>query len=243
MADLARRSVQDELMDVEPSDFAEIDRTLRELETINRLTLAYRPTLRWLDRVADRHAAAGGAAPLSILDVACGHGDMLRRVRDWARARGVAVELTGIDINPLVIRSAEAATPAGAPIRYEVRDVFTMAEATDRGDGHDVVMSSLFAHHLDDDTLARFVAWMDRHARRSWLVNDLHRHPVPYHFVRAWVRLAGFGRLVVHDAPVSVARGFTRDGWAGTLVRAGIDPARVEVRWHAPFRYLVGCLK
>ena len=242
MVDLARRSTQGELMDVEPADFAEIDATLRELETINRLTLAYRPTLAWLDRMV-RDGKLGSGAPLSILDVACGHGDMLRRIWRWAQARGVSVELTGVDINPLVIRSAEAATPAAAPIRYLVRDVFELGDGDGDGGGFDVVVSSLFAHHLGDEDLARFVAWMDRRARRSWLVNDLHRHPIPYHFVRAWVRLAGFGRLVVHDAPVSVARAFTRDGWTGVLDRAGVDPARVEIRWFMPFRYRVACLK
>lgn len=235
MGALAQRSTAPELMDVEPADFAEIDRTLKELATINRLTLAYRPTLRWLERVAART----GGAPLAILDVACGHGDMLRRVWRWAAARRLEVRLTGLDLNPDCIRSARAATPAEAPIRYEVGDVFALGDAPD----HDVIMSSLFTHHLFGADLVRFVAWMDRAAARSWLVNDLHRHPVPYHFVRHWVRLMRFGRFVVHDAPVSVARGFTRADWQAVLAEAGIDPARVEIRWHVPFRYTVGCLK
>jgi SAM-dependent methyltransferase len=235
MTGLAKRSRAPELMELETADFAEIDRTLRDLSTINRLTLAYRPTLSWLDRVAAR--AAG--APITVLDVACGHGDMLRRAWRWSRAKGVEVELAGIDLDPLAIRSARAATPPDVPIRYEVGDVFALPERP----AYDVIINSLFAHHLFDETLVRFVRWMDRRARRSWMVNDLHRHPVPYHFVRHWVRLAGFTRFVVHDAPVSVARGFTRAEWLGVLEEAGIDPARVEIRWFVPFRYRVGCLK
>jgi SAM-dependent methyltransferase len=235
MKALAQRSRAPELMEIETADFAEIDRTLRELSTINRLTLAYRPTLRWLDRVAAR----AGGAPLSILDVACGHGDMLRRVWRWAERRGLEVRLTGIDIDPLAVRSASAATPAGVPIRYEVADVFALPDEP----AHDVIMSSLFAHHLFDQKLVAFVAWMERSARRSWVVNDLHRHPIPYHFVRHWVRLAGFGRFVVHDAPVSVARGFTRGEWLGVLAAAGVDPAQVEISWCMPFRYRVGRLR
>lgn len=235
MADLSRRSRAPELMEVETADFVEIDRTFRELQTINRLSLAYRPTLRWLDDVAVRTAGES----LSILDVACGHGDMLRRVWRWADARGIAVTLTGIDRSPDAIRSAAAATPANMPIRYEVADVFALSDAP----AHDVIMSSLFAHHLFDDALVRFVAWMDRAARRSWLINDLHRHPIPYHFVRAWVRLARFGRFVVHDAPVSVARGFTEADWDEVLAAAGVDRSTVQIRWYVPFRYLVGCLK
>lgn len=235
MADLSRRSRAPELMETEPLTQAGVERTMRELETINRLTLAYRPTLGWLERVAAR---ADGAT-LSILDVACGRGDMSRRVWRWAERRGVKVHITGVDLSPEVVRAARAATPADAPIRFQVGDVFDLGD----DHGHDLIISSLFTHHLFDDALIRFVAWMHRSARRSWLVNDLHRHPLPYHFVRGWTRIAGFDRFVVNDAPVSVARGFTRADWRQVLVAAGVAPEAVEVRWWLPFRYSVGCLK
>ena len=124
------------------------------------------------------------------------------------------------------------------PIRYEARDVFSLKD-----EPFDVVISSLFAHHLSDDALSHFFSWMDRRARASWLVSDLHRHAVPYAFVRAWVRGAGFGRFVAHDAPISVARGFTRGELTATVRQAGIDPRRVDIRWCLPFRYRVACLK
>jgi SAM-dependent methyltransferase len=222
-------------MELEQGSPAEIERTMRELETINRLTLAYRPTLGWLERIAVR--AEG--APLAILDVACGRGDMSRRVWRWAERRRLPVRLTGIDLSPEVVRAAEAATPAGAPIRYQVGDVFDVGD----DHGHDVIMSSLFAHHLFDDALVRFVAWMERSARRAWLVNDLHRHSLPYHFVRLWTRLAGFGRFVVSDAPISVARGFTRRDWLEVLDAAGMRPGAAEIGWWLPFRYAVGRLR
>lgn len=231
MIDLTCRSRAPELMEIEPADQAFIDRTLRELETINRLTLAYRPTLRWLDRVAE-----DAPGKLSVLDVACGHGDMLRRIWRWAERRKLPVSLTGIDLSPEVIHAAVAATPSEMAIRYEVRDVFAMPDAP----AQDVVVSSLFAHHLFDEALVHFIGWMHRNARRGWLVNDLHRHPLPYHFVRAWTRVAGFGRFVVHDAPVSVARGFTRADWLEVLRQADIDPSTVDIRWWLPFRYTIG---
>lgn len=222
-------------MELEQGSQAEIDRTMRELETINRLTLAYRPTLGWMARIAART----GSTPLSVLDVACGRGDMSRRVWRWAQRRGIAVRLTGVDLSPEVVRAARAATPPEAPIRYQVGDVFELGD----DHGHDVIMSSLFAHHLFDDALVRFVAWMDRSAGRAWLVNDLHRHSLPYHVVRLGTRLAGFGRFVVSDAPISVARGFTRGEWQEVLESAGVRPGAAEIRWWLPFRYTVGRLK
>ncbi|HSK41492.1 MAG TPA: hypothetical protein VK943_17130, partial [Arenibaculum sp.] len=104
---LPRRSAAAELMDGGGIGDDEFARCLRELERINRLTLAYRPTLRWLDRLVRAHPPAslpGGR--LRILDVGSGGGDGLRRIARWAGRMGVPVELTGVDLNPQAARAA-----------------------------------------------------------------------------------------------------------------------------------------
>jgi len=232
---LAQRSAATELMDTETVPFAEFQECLRHLELINRATLAYRPTLAWLDRLARR----GVPRPLTVLDVGYGHGDMLRRIAAWAARRGVPVRLLGVDLNPWSARAAALATPPGLAIRYEVGDVF--AWPADRP--VDVVVSSLFTHHLPDAELLRFLRWMEVRAAVGWFVNDLHRHALPYGVVHAAARLLPVNRMVRHDAPLSVARAFTRRDWDGLIARSGIDPARTTVEWFFPFRYGVGSVR
>jgi len=236
MPDLSRRAIIPEIMDTEPVPYDEFRDCLRAIERINRLTFAYRPTLRWLDRATTRR---WNDRPIEILDVGSGHGDMLRRIHGWARRRGVAVRLTGIDVSPWATRAAGEATAPGLPIRYETGNVFHMEPGRD----FDYVISSLFAHHLEDGDLVRFVRWMERHARLGWFVNDIHRHPVPYHFIRHAVRVAGMNRLVLHDAPASVARAFNRRDWQDLLSEAGLPAEAVEIRWYMPFKYGVGRLR
>ncbi|HET8728183.1 MAG TPA: methyltransferase domain-containing protein [Alphaproteobacteria bacterium] len=236
MPDLSRRVIVPELMDTEEVTYGEFQACLPDLETINRLTFAYGPTLSWLSRAVER---VRGDRTLTIADIGSGHGDGLRRIWRWAKRRGIAVALTGIDINPWSTRAARAATPMDAPIRYETVGVFDVAP--DRR--FDFVVSALFAHHLDDDGVVRFLRWMEEHAALGWFVNDIHRHPLPYHFIRHGVRLAGMNRLVRHDAPVSVGRAFIRPDWLKALTAARLDPNGVEIRWHLPFKYGVGRLK
>ena len=70
--------------------FKEFDDYLRDLERINVLTLAYRPTLLWLKRaLADFPAER----PISVLDVGSGGGGMLRQLRKWARAKNLKFDL------------------------------------------------------------------------------------------------------------------------------------------------------
>lgn len=222
--DLPGRSREAELMDGAALSFAEFGACLRQLEWINRLSLGYRPTLRWLDRVAR------GRATLSVLDVGSGHGDTLRRIAGWAGRRGLAVELTGLDLNPWSARAALLATPPGLSIAYETGDVF----ALDPGRHFDVVVSALFTHHLDDARLVRFLRWMQATARLGWFVNDLHRHALPEWFLRAAFAAPGVNRLVRHDGPASFRRAMTRAEWRQALDAAGVAG---RVTWHAPFRW------
>jgi 2-polyprenyl-3-methyl-5-hydroxy-6-metoxy-1,4-benzoquinol methylase len=68
---------------------------LGSLEQINRWLLGYRPTRAWLKRLPP-----GLSDPMHIVDVGCGGGDLLRQISAWARRRRIALQLTGIDLNP-----------------------------------------------------------------------------------------------------------------------------------------------
>lgn len=206
---------------------AGFDEALEGLARINRLSLAARPVLAFLDQVAARHPGR----PLRVLDVGAGGGDMLVRIAAWGRARSVAVELTGLDLSPWAERHAVA---HGVPARWITADLFEVEET------HDVVLCSLFAHHLDDPTLARFLQWLQARARLGWLISDLHRHWLPWGFVWAAVRLLRMDPMVVHDSTVSIARGFTRADWEKALAVAGIG---AEIRWAFPFRWQVSVVR
>lgn len=235
-ADFARRSAELEWMDTEEVGLADFEACLRDLARVNGLTLAYRPTLAWFGRLVARADPGQG---FRVLDVGCGYGDMLRRLVRWARVREVSVECVGIDLNPWAKPAAEAATPAGWPIRYETADLF--AYRPDRP--FDVILSSLFTHHLPDAALIRFLRWMDDHAAAGWFVNDLHRHRLPYHFIRTVFPALRLHPMVIHDGPISVARAFTREDWLTLLDAAGLQRDDVTVERFFPFRFGVGCIK
>ncbi len=236
MEDLSQRSRRAELMDTESVSFAEFHDCLHTLGIINTFTLAYRPTLRWFGRMM---TGIGSEQPISVIDIGCGGGDMLRRIWELARKRHFDIELVGIDLNPWSRKSAEQITPKDSPIRFETADVFSLDPARRA----DFIVSSLFAHHLTDCELIRFIQWMDRHATRGWFINDLHRHPLPCFFIKYAVRLLFANRMIRHDAPLSVARAFTVSEWRQLLGEAGIPAERTKIEWFFPFRYGVACRK
>lgn len=231
--DLMRRSSAGEWMDDKEVSFADFDDCFSQLELINRYTFAYRPTLQWLSGIV-RHLPL--QHPLTILDVGCGGGDMLRQIRHWAEKENRLVDLIGVDINPFSKLSADRRMRTGAPIRITTADLFSFRPANSA----DIIISSLFTHHLDDEALQHFIRWMEMHAKRGWLISDLHRHPIPYYFIKCVTHcLPGVSPLIRHDAPVSVARAFTKADWTIHLAAAGLAQSDCSITWHMPFRYLI----
>jgi SAM-dependent methyltransferase len=228
--DFSSRARLSEWMDDDAVDFETFRACLADLAKVNMATLAYRPTLRFLADLA-KSGRWPIDRPLQILDIGSGYGDALRVIDRWARRRGLAVTLAGLDRNPWAAGSAAAVTDPSRPIAWVTSDLF------DLEGGADVIISSLFTHHLDDPSLVRFLGWMDDRARIGWFVNDLLRDPVAYHGFRALSWLMRWHRFVRHDGPISIRRAFVESDWREYLTLAGVHGATVSRRF--PFRLCV----
>jgi ubiquinone/menaquinone biosynthesis C-methylase UbiE len=204
MKNFRERAKIGELMDDLSRPEHEFNEAYRQLAKVNR----------WLGgiRAIERFLPKGN---LLILDVAAGACDVAEAISRPGR------HVVVLDRNPKGLRLARRSSAVTA-------DALDMPFCDET---FDVVMASLFFHHLSDDECVRVLKSMWQIARRRVLVNDLHRHPIAYLSIRA---LAAFNRSVMfrHDGPVSVLRAFTARELLAIAHRAGI-PARV----HRSFPY------
>lgn len=230
--DFRYRAQLTELID-EPCSREQLRACLRDLAWTNRWTLAYRPLLHWLNTLATTPPAL--AKPLRILDVGCGYGDGLRRIEQWAKKRGIAVELTGLDLNPDATAIAAEASPASSAIQWVNADLFAYQP---RQPIH-LVVSSLFTHHLAGEEIVRFLQWMEARAQIGWFINDLSRAAIPYHLFRAFSKLAGLHPFVQHDGPISIARSFRPQEWKSMCASAGLGSSDVTLQSFKPARLCV----
>lgn len=229
-----------ELMD-QPCSYEEFRACIKDLEQVNRLTRAYAPTLDFLERIL---GAWGNdlPRPLRILDVGCGGGDMLREIAHWSRKHNIPVELTGIDLNPHSTRAARefsAHIPDAARILWVNADVFYYAPP----EGIDIVLSSLFTHHLSSTQIVRFIEWMDHHTNVGWYINDLRRSQRAAWWFRALPVIFRWHRFIRHDGPVSIQRAFRDEDWTRLLGAAGIPPGSALLEHNAMSRLCVARLK
>jgi SAM-dependent methyltransferase len=232
--DLSRRAQPYELPELmdQPCTRAELRACLRDIAWLNRVLLGYRPIFNWIESL-------NLPSPVRILDVGSGYGDTLRRIEQWARGKGIAVQLTGLDLNPHTAAIAAEATPARSRIQWIKGDVF----AFDLPEAPHLILSSLMVHHLTDPELIRLLRWMETHAITGWFINDLSRNIVPYRLLYAFTRLMGLHRFVQHDGPASIARAFVPEDWRRYCDAAGLASSNYTIRGFTPGRLCVARTK
>lgn len=219
-----------ELMDGDCS-YEDFRGCLSNLEQVNRWLLGYRPTLSWLKRLP-----RGLRDPLHIVDVGSGGGDLLRQTAAWARSHGIAVQLTGIDLNPYAARAAAEFTPKELEIAWVTGDALDYRPAKPV----DIVVSSLMAHHLEDKEIVALLRWMESTAQAGWFINDLERSEWSCRMFGWVARMAGWHRFVRHDGPVSFRRAFREEDWLRLLSMVPLSREAVTVEHWRPGRLCVG---
>jgi SAM-dependent methyltransferase len=228
---LTTRATTPELMDDLTLATDELRQNLDELETINTWLGGYRPVLAALAGLRARFPAG---RPLRLADLGSGGGDTLRHVARWARRRHVPLAAEGIDANEFMLAYAAAKSQGYPEISYRQLDIFSPEFAARP---YDVLTASLFCHHFTDAELVQLLRGWRRQAGLAVVINDLHRHPLAYYSIKYLTRLLGGSRLVQHDAPLSVARAFSRQDWVRLLAQAGIT--HYKLRWCWAFRWQV----
>ena len=220
----------------QPCSYADLRGCLQSIAQINRLTRAYHPTLHWLSHVYSKLPRQ--TAPLHIVDVGCGYGDMLRRIEQWAADRALPVRLTGIDLNPAAVRAAREVTRPGT-VTYLTGNAYDFKPP----EGIDIVISSLTTHHMENREIVEFLAWMERSARLGWFINDLHRKAMPYYAFRLLARFMPWHPFTKQDGPVSILRSFREEDWRHLLKAAAIPERACLIRTYRPARLCVARLR
>ena len=229
--DLRKRSHEPELLDRPDIPFEDIRRNMYELDRINTLLGGHDITIRGIRKLC------GDARELHVCEIGCGGGDNLRAIHRWAGKKGIRLRATGIDIKPACIRYAQERNPDFPGAAWICSD-YRRAILEDKPD---IIFSSLFCHHFDDTGVAEIFRWSAENSRLGFFMNDLHRHPLAYHAIALLTKTFSHSYLVKNDAPLSVARGFSRSELLAFLRSASgpLDKMHVDISWAWAFRWLL----
>jgi ubiquinone/menaquinone biosynthesis C-methylase UbiE len=222
-----------ELLDDPRSDPVLVGRELRDIARLNALFGGTRAVVLELEPFLERgkrETGNGKRQTWTLLDVGTGLGDIPRAAAAAAWRHGITLRLVGIELNRTAARLARAGGLAtivadGNALPFGPRSV-------------DLVVASQVLHHLPRPVAVRWIATLDRIARRAVVLADLRRSRVA--MAGVWAASVGLAMSGVtrHDAVVSLKRGYTKTEFDEMLRQAGVRTvaryrrgARIVAAW------------
>jgi 2-polyprenyl-3-methyl-5-hydroxy-6-metoxy-1,4-benzoquinol methylase len=231
MPNFSRRSTEIEVMDDLNCSGQVLGQTLRELEIINRWLGGNAITLNGLERLLEKHTKTTN---ITIADLGCGGGEMLRIIAAWGKKRNLKLKLVGIDANPNVIAYAKTNLKDLPDIQLQTLNIFS--EEFHR-QPYDIVVGTLFFHHFSNEQLVSFFHRLKEHVTFGLIINDIHRHWLAYYSIKILTGLFSQSSMVKYDAPLSVMRAFKRHELTAILQTGSFSDFKIWWKW--AFRWQV----
>jgi 2-polyprenyl-3-methyl-5-hydroxy-6-metoxy-1,4-benzoquinol methylase len=226
---LEKRAAEEEMMDDPAIDSG---RFIGSLDGLRRVNVATRSAHIVWPLLRDT-AATISDRPMRVLDVACGGGDTIVTLSRWAKRKGIALKIDGCDLSPLAVAHARnRAEEAGVNTHVFELDV----AADSMPEGYDLIMCSLFLHHLSAADATRFLRSACSMAERAVVVHDLVRSRFGYWLAWFGTRALLCNDVCRHDGPLSVSKAFTLREMERIAEDAGVDGAQLSRKF--PGRFL-----
>jgi 2-polyprenyl-3-methyl-5-hydroxy-6-metoxy-1,4-benzoquinol methylase len=217
-----RRVFVGEIMDSPTIDATDHLRALAGLRRINEVSGAAdeigRPIINLVQRAKLKR--------ISLLDIACGGGDVPLAMARSLQHKGIEVELNLLDRSGTALaQAASVAQAAGIACKTFESDALDCS----RMEKVDVVTNSLFLHHLRaPEEVTDVLRNMRTIARRMVVISDLRRSTAGY--LGAWVgcRLLSRSQIVHHDGPASARAAWTVGELKAMAEKAGMQGVTVQ---------------
>lgn len=223
------RSQQAEIMDDFELQGDEMKILLTDLKRVNKWLGGNRITIDGIIKLLAEHAKKD---TITILDIGCGDGAMLRECAYFAEKRGYTFDLIGIDANAHILKEAKKRSKNFKNISFKQLNVFSenLNEIS-----FDIALCTLFVHHLTDTEIKLTLNRLLAKVKVGLVVNDLQRSRIAYWLFSIFSNLFLKTKIARHDGLVSIAKGFRRKEIK--LLSKEIKNSRSDISWRWAFRY------
>lgn len=218
---IPKRVDHEEMLDARRGSLREVQRSLADLDRINRWLGGRAPLRRFL---YPRMAAQRQSRPIRLLDVGAGSGATCITIARWATEHRLPADIVAFDNNERHLAIALKAVRGRPGIRLLRGDARELPFAEN---AFDFVYSTLLLHHFDPAALRTMIPALSRVSRCSVILNDLVRDRVPAIFFAVTTPVFARSPLTQHDGRVSIRRAYTPREMRRILDAAGLPGARI----------------
>src|SRR5690606_21696041 len=163
---------------------------------------------------------------ISILDVGCGNGDMLRTLAEFANKHNLKFNLIGLDANQYSINHAQSLSLNYPNISYSCNDIFKDELKTST---FDIILCTLTLHHFKDPAILKLLEILHIKARLGIVINDLHRSRLAYYLFKGICYIFGLNDMSREDGLISILRGFKKRDLL--LYSQKLNLKKYSIRW------------
>ncbi|QDV24943.1 methyltransferase domain-containing protein [Aureliella helgolandensis] len=221
------RQLEPELMDDPELDANAHQQALNGLARTHVFTRTARRI--WSEIVAA--IPPGERRTISILDVGCGDGFLLRQIEQLAIQAGYSATLHGCDFSRTALELARTASEKhNTSIEFHQLDILR-----DELPPVEIIINSLFLHHFQESQVVDILRKFDSSAAELVVVQDLARTRLGYGLCLLGTRLLSRSRIVHIDGLLSVKAAFSAAEFRQMLLAAGITHAKVTKHWPERF--------
>ena len=226
--DTTHRTQGVEMMDDFLLEGDELRDALDKIAAINKLLGGNKLTLSGVKKLLK---ACNTTQTLTVIDIGCGNGDMLRMLARYGQQQGYKFKLIGVDANAFTIKYAVSLS-SNQNIDYKCVNIFD--KELDLLD-YDIALCTLTLHHFSDTEISRLMQLVTQKARVGVVVNDLHRSKTAYNLFKVICSVFRLNRMSKEDGLVSIRKGFKKNELTAFSKQLGLNKYTVAWRW--AFRY------
>ncbi len=231
---LKYRSTEEEIMDDFDMEGELLERTLDKIASINKWLGGNHITLNGLAKLW-KHSPREDE--ITIVDLGCGNGDMLRLVADLARKERRKVKLIGIDANKFTVTYAQKLSTSYPEIRYMHETIPSTAFSNLN---YDIILSTLFFHHFTDREIRDSLTEITSKASTGIVINDLHRSRLAIVLFKLVCILIS-NPMVRTDGITSIQRGFQKSELQYFVRQLGITNSEINWKWAFRYQWIIRC--
>ena len=169
---------------------------------------------------------------ITIVDVGCGNGDMLRVLSNYGKENNYSFNLIGIDANAFTVNHAKKLSESYSNINFQCEDIFEFDFSQLKCD---IILCTLTLHHFKNEEIESLLTTFYANSNLGIVINDLHRSSLAYRLFQIICFLFQLNSMSREDGLTSILRGFKKEELELFSKKLGFK--KYIIKWKWAFRY------
>ena len=228
-----KRSNKTEIMD----DFALEGEVLRDaldkIASINQLLGGNLLTLHSVQKLVH---SIPRQQEITIVDVGCGNGDMLRVLADYGLKNNYNFKLIGIDANNFTINHAQKLSEKYKNISFQCEDVFGKPFEEIK---YDIILCTLTLHHFKNKEIIQLMSVFYANSKVGIVINDLHRSALAYRLFQVLCFVFQLNSMSREDGLTSILRGFKKEDLVEISKKLKFNNYTIQWKWAFRYQWII----